>query len=192
MKRYTPKMLMDIEGVIIREAPRLPYHNLFHIFEVTRNCKLYAKLEKLSLRMTHLLQVGGLLHDIVYVNGRKDNEERSVLFAQKLMKQLGYEERDILQVKKLIMATKLPPSPKTLYEKVICDADLTNLGRDNFFEWTERFRRELGVDKKEWYEKLTPQFMAESRFYTHSAQRLLNFTFRKNIRRLRSFRWQEL
>ena len=32
----------------------------------------------------------------------------------------------------MIMATKIPQSPKTLLEQIICDADLDYLGRDDF------------------------------------------------------------
>ena len=41
------------------------------------------------------------------------------------------------------MATKIPQSPKTLAEKIICDADLDYLGRDDFEPISMRLYKEF-------------------------------------------------
>ena len=58
-------------------------------------------------------------------------------------------------VKGLIWATKIPQSPKTKLEKIICDADLDYLGRRDFYQISDQLFKELKLrgllgNKKEW------------------------------------------
>jgi hypothetical protein len=41
------------------------------------------------------------------------------------------------------MATKLPPNPKNLLEKIICDSDLDYLGRSDFIPVSNTLFEEL-------------------------------------------------
>jgi len=48
----------------------------------------------------------------------------------------------------MIMATKIPQSPKNLLEQIICDADLDYLGRERYEENSLLLLQELRLKKK--------------------------------------------
>ncbi|MFZ2718701.1 MAG: dephospho-CoA kinase, partial [Candidatus Absconditicoccaceae bacterium] len=76
-----------------------------------------------------------IFHDIIYLPGASDNEEKSAEFADKYLSNLGYDANFIAQVKHLIMMTKHDQLPQTMDEKIIIDIDLAILGKNkNFYD----------------------------------------------------------
>jgi predicted metal-dependent HD superfamily phosphohydrolase len=163
------KQLEVVKAYAKENMSRLPYHNYRHVKDVVSTCKKLAYFEDVSTHEMHLLLTAAYLHDIVYVVGAKDNEEKSAEEAGRLLPALGYSSRDVGLVQDLIMATKLPTNPKERLEKVICDADLANLGREDFLEANEAVREELGVSKMPWL-KGSLRFVAAHQYYTESGR----------------------
>ena len=48
----------------------------------------------------------------------------------------------------MIMATKMPQSPKNHFEQIICDADLDYLGRNDFEDISSNLLKELEINQK--------------------------------------------
>ncbi len=163
-------------------APTYEYHNYAHLLDVFDVVTKLGEKEKLSNHDVFLLQTAALLHDIVYVKGRKDNEEKSVEFARSFLPGFGYSKEDIDIVCDLILVTNLKMEPKTKLEKIIRDADIDNLRREDFFEKTECLRKEQGVDKNEWYSSYALDFLRNIKFYTTPDYSSGNSVFKKNLR----------
>ena len=89
----------------------------------------------------------------------------------------------------MILATDLAREPKTHIEKILCDADLDNLGREDFFKLDSKLRegrriRGLDVsDDVKWY-KGTLQVMKNHHYYTESQKQLREKEKEKNIEQL--------
>jgi hypothetical protein len=89
----------------------------------------------------------------------------------------------------MILATDLGRKPKTHVEKILCDADLDNLGREDFFKLDGKLRegrriRGLDVsDDEKWY-KGTLGIMKNHQYYTESQQKLREKGKQKNIKAL--------
>ena len=58
-----------------------------------------------------------------------------------------FSEEDIKKVCGMIMATKIPQTPNTLLEQIICDADLDYLGRNDFEPISRNLYKEFIVFK---------------------------------------------
>ena len=84
VKLYEPR-IKELYGIIEPIAPKLPYHNLDHMLDVSNSCCRYAQLENLKSKYTFILKTAGLLHDVVYILGRRDNEERSVEISRNIL-----------------------------------------------------------------------------------------------------------
>ncbi len=178
--------LYEVRCYAARNMKDLPYHNFVHIIDVRNAARTLVKLENLSIYEDFLLETAVYLHDIIYDAGFKNNEERSAEVAQPLLAQLDYSHAEIEQVKQLILATKLPTNPQSKLEAVICDADVDNLGREDFFEKSEAVREELGVkDKKIWYAN-TLKFLQSHQYYTPGAIALRQQGKEKNIQDLKA------
>ena len=68
-------------------------------------------------------------------------------YAQKFLPEYGYSKIQIEKISQLILATKVPQNPKNKLEKIICDADLDYLGREDFIYISDNFFRELKENK---------------------------------------------
>lgn len=74
----------------------------------------------------------------------------------------------------MIMATRLPHSPSSKLEKVLCDADLDYLGRDDFYEVGGRLFQEMkkhGIveTEREW-NLVQKTFLESHRYHTAFSQ----------------------
>jgi len=183
--RETVEMqLLVLKGYSDQNMPKLPYHNSRHADEVASACDRLAYFAGISDDDKFLLKSAAYLHDIIYEVGKKDNEERSAQVAQEVLEIMQYTPGEIETVKGLILATKLPTKPETMLQKIICDADVDNLGTENGLENGEKLRQEFGVkDKGKWLQG-NLQFFKNHRYYTPWERGMRNYGLRLNIRKL--------
>ena len=135
---------------------RLYYHNINHTLDVVSSAKKIAKTENISDYETSILLVSALFHDTGFLFTYKGHEKESVKFAESNLPKFGYSDKDISEISKLILATDVSFQPTTKLEKIICDADLYYLGRNDFSEISNNLFKEWKaynfVDtQKEWY-----------------------------------------
>ena len=137
-----------------------------------------------SYQKRFLLITATLLHDLIVETNCKYNEEKSAKIAEDFISKAGYDSEEINTVCQLILSTKMPTHPGSRIEEIICDADVDNLGREDFFERGEEIRKELGCPKdKNWY-KTQIKFLKNHKYYTKTAKKLRNKGIKKNIEQL--------
>ena len=129
----------------------LPYHNWKHTENVYNAAKLISENadQELSNRQKQNLQLAALFHDLGYLQSPKDHEQISVQLAVDFLKEKGIELEDLEEVKRLILATKLGHKATDELEKIIVDADLSHLGREDYLETTYKY---LGDEISKIYE----------------------------------------
>ena len=160
----------------VKLPPKLLYHGPAHTKDVLAAAERLAALEGVHGDDLLLLKTGALYHDIGYVVRYHFNEPDSVALAQRTLPSFGYTEKQIDVISRIILATQFPHTPKTNLEEIMCDADLDNLGREDFYEKSELLRRELGAQgvaksPRQWYEGLLP-FLEQHRYFTQAARQL--------------------
>lgn len=112
----------------------LQYHNWAHTKQVKNAVTEIANSEpSLTEKDKENLQLGALFHDVAYFEGRENHEVKSAKIARDFLHKQGMEEEQLQQVERIILATKLGTEPTNLIEKIIQDADLSNLGSE-FYE----------------------------------------------------------
>lgn len=114
-------------------SPALTYHGKHHTLDVFAVAERLCAAEKVSEKKTIIVLTAALLHDIGFLRQHKDHEEHSCRIAEEWLPKFGYTEGAIKEICGLIRATKIPQSPKTPLEEILCDADLDYLGRDDFY-----------------------------------------------------------
>ncbi len=183
------------ECVLNLLAKRLPknryYHNPDHTIDVINVSERLAELEGISPedRDFWITKTGALIHDVGHIFTYQGHEEKSAEFAKESLPKYGYTKEQIDIVANMIMATQLPQNPKTLGEEIVCDADLRNLGGDDFFERGKEIRRELeaqGIEMsdKKWYTG-SLDLLEGHRYHTKSARKLGQEGKERNIRELK-------
>lgn len=166
-----------IEKMTNELKPELTYHNLEHTMDVLQAVTNFAQQENVNGRELTMLETAAVFHDSGMLKTYIGHEDASVEIISKHLPDFGYEKEEIDTIAKMIFTTKLPQSASTFLEKILCDADLDYLGREDFFMIAHKLRYEWNVlnirktSLREWYE-LQIMFLENHMFFTNSAKAL--------------------
>ena len=150
----------------------LHYHSVNHTLDVLEATERIAASEGVDESEMLLLQTAGLLHDIGFIHGHKEHEKRGCLMAGEIMPRFGFTLEDVETICALIMATKVPQSPRSHLQKILCDSDLDYLGRDDFYLTGNLLFEELSsrgkvASKTEW-NRLQIKFLSDHQYFTNT------------------------
>jgi predicted metal-dependent HD superfamily phosphohydrolase len=157
--------------------PGLTYHCLGHTRnEVVSAADRLAALEKVSDDDRLLLLTGAYFHDLGFIRQRQDHESIGIQLAEQALPGFGYSEAEIDVIRGIIRATHLPQSPVTLLEKIMADADMDDLGNEDFWIRSKDLRRELDYygskyTDVEWY-TYQLHLMQSHKYFTDSERKL--------------------
>ena len=122
----------------------LYYHGVHHTIDVETQAIRIAQSEKITdQEELFLLKTGCLYHDTGFLFTYHHHEVAGCDLAKKELPAFGLTNKQIDIVCGLIMATKIPQTPLTVLEEIICDADLDYLGRADFFNISHTLFEEL-------------------------------------------------
>lgn len=170
---------------------QLVYHNLQHTEHVNKHAVEISNFYKLSDRDFFIVQCACWFHDVGYMEGREQHENKGAETAAGFLQSLNVDEGSIQEVQGCILATKMPQSPKNLLQQIVCDADLYHLGSEDFKERNKLMRKETiavcnkEIDKNIW--RLGTLQLLESHHY-HTQYCIDKLTARKkeNMRMLKT------
>ena len=193
--KYHLKEFNDLEEKVLnflqKKLPEhLYYHDYRHTIDVVNQAELIGYGEGVSDEQILLLKTAALFHDTGHTISSPGHEELGCDIAREWLTDYNYSEEQINEICNIIMATKMPPDPKTLLQKIICDADLDYLGRTDFIPTSNALFKELeaqGIitDINEW-NKLQIKFLSAHQFYTETSQRLREVNKQSQIERIES------
>ncbi len=151
----------------------LTYHNARHTNNVIEAAEHIAKGQNISGDDLILIKTAALFHDSGFLQHHENHEELSCTFAKKILPEYEYSHQQINSICKMIMATKLPQTPKDHFSEILCDADLFYLGSEDYSANAEKLFKEfnkLGIVKtqQEWDLKQAG-FLEEHHYFTQTA-----------------------
>jgi predicted metal-dependent HD superfamily phosphohydrolase len=159
--------------------PEFVFHSLTHTEEVVEACSYIAENEELNDDDRLALLLAAWFHDTGYDLGvGAGHEDRSIQIATDFLKKHQADERLIGKVTSAIEATRMPQSPVTLLDKIICDADLHHLSTPDFKAKSQLLKQEREwllnreITKKEW-RKNNIQFLESHKYFTTYGQQNL-------------------
>lgn len=164
-------------------------HTLHPTKGVVSSANRIAISENISEHDRELLITAAYFHDTGYIREYDKNEPIAAELAGRILKSIGYEPNEIVKIQKMILSTDLECKPKTHLEKILCDADLDHLGREDFFKLDGKLREEFhteGIDvsdEAKWY-KDTFELVTKHQYYTESQKKLREKGKQKNIKGL--------
>lgn len=155
----------------------LYYHGLPHTLDVLRVATALCKSERVSRQNTKLVKTAALFHDAGFVkNQHTGHEQAGCDIVRAELPQFGYTATDIETICGMIMATKIPQSPSNLLERIICDADLDYLGRNDFYIIGNNLFRELSayhlIDNEQAWNRLQVGFLQAHNYHTSTNKTL--------------------
>jgi HD superfamily phosphodiesterase len=165
------------------------YHNFEHTKEVVESAKEIGKHSGLSDSEIEILLIAAWFHDTGIIEKYNGHEENSIKIAREFLARNNYPSEKIDQISELILVTKMPQQPKNLLEEIICDADLSHIGRKGFNTRSQLLRAEweamLGkkANDIEWL-KNNIEFIASNKFHTKYAKENFDEQRAKNLAKL--------
>jgi len=166
--------------------PELTYHDLWHTeSDVMRAVARFGAIAQLGDDEIRLMEVAAAFHDIGFLKTYQGHERVGVEMVQTTLPDFGFDERQIGLVQGMILATRLPQTPRNFLEEIVVDADLDVLGRDDFFERSKLLRQELALmgtptTWREWQEQQL-QFLKQHTYFTPMARALRDEGKRRHV-----------
>ena len=165
------------------------YHDVRHTLDVIEQSQTIGKLEGISLRELEILKIAALFHDTGFLEVRTGHEQASVDFFQNIggLSTLTLEDCD--SIAGCIRATRMPQNPLNHLERILCDADLDYLGREDFDLIGENLFLEMSAwgemsDRITW-DNLQVKFLEAHSYHTRSNQTRRNMKKEQNLNEVR-------
>ena len=137
------------------------YHSYEHAIDVMQRAIYLSEQENLSVDEIEMMALAGLFHDTGFIVMYDKNEPIWAKIASNYLKSINYDKNKIKLIEQIILATNPDyTNPKNIYEKIIKDADMDNLWRDDFQKKSNDIKKELETVKKikikdpEWHHSL--------------------------------------
>jgi predicted metal-dependent HD superfamily phosphohydrolase len=171
-------------------AGRLIYHNLQHTERVVAAAGKIADHYSLGEKEYTAVIVAAWFHDTGYFVRAAGHEEVSRDYALEFLQQQDGGQELAALVSACIMATRMPQAPHSLPEQILCDADLYNLGTEDFVNTNKLLRKEVEVlrgtkiSKDEWRSN-TIRLLESHHYHTDYARLLLNDKKTENLEALK-------
>lgn len=154
------------------------YHNLSHTLDVIKAIQQIGAHYQLGESDSFIVDAAGWFHDLGYYSSLENHEERGAAMAEDFLLQKEVDRETVAAIKSCILATRLPQSPHTLNEQIVCDADLFHLGTSDFKEKNKRMYAEYeavkGVKiKKSQWRKSTIALFEQHHYHTDYCRKVL-------------------
>ena len=174
---YVQAMEYALDRLRKELPPTLYYHRAWHTeHDVLPAARRLGQLSGLTKTEQGLLEISAAYHDIGQIYISYGHEAISVKIMAEALPRFGFAPSDIERVTGLIMATRMPQSPKNELEQLLADADMDGLGRTDFLDTSKALWREnaaLGRPQS-WVQWLETQmrFLRAHRYFTAPARAL--------------------
>jgi predicted metal-dependent HD superfamily phosphohydrolase len=167
----------------------LQYHNIEHTRRVVKNAELIGNIENVTEDQMFILKAIAWFHDLGYSNCYDGHEDVSMELAKEFLTKLEVDNKIIEEIIQGINATRVPQKATTQIEKIIADADLFDLGTDDYFllseklfdEWNDCIE-ELSKDKL-W--RISLDFLKSHQYFTDYGREVLELKKQENMQSLK-------
>lgn len=169
---------------------QLTYHGLHHTLDVLYITEELCYKEKVTPYHALLLKTAALFHDSGFTISNRNHEELGCKIVRDNLPRFDFSDYEIELICGMIMATKIPQQPKNKLEKIICDADLDYLGREDFYDIGDTLFEELKsyniLQTEEAWNKLQVKFLENHHFWTPTNKKIRTPRKSKYLRELKA------
>lgn len=192
LKRH-PIVRTTLDLLAQKLPQNLSYHSLLHTQDVVSEALQFGIKDNLPRRSLELLAIAAACHDVGFITRTVMNEPLGAAYAREQMEKAGgYTADEIALVERMILDTPIVDTvdgprqvPSTDLSRYLLDADLSNLGRDDFFEKGELLRQELGQEQNI-FRSYAYRLLNAHQWLTSSAQALRQNKKEENLKTLKS------
>ena len=183
IKKYVNYLLIPLEEMY--------YHHYEHALSVMERSLYLGTMEGCDEQEIEMLIIASLFHDTGFVIQYDNNEIFWAKIAKNYLRTMLYPDDKIKIIQNIILATAPATGPTTLLEKIIKDADMDNLWREDFFDISEKLKREretiknIKIKDPEWHHAAL-DVLSKHNFYTQTQVLERNEKLAENTRKLKA------
>lgn len=154
------------------------YHDHYHTERVVKAAEVIGKECGFEGDDIEVLAIAAWFHDTGYKQGCSNHESAGIQIARAFLEKESYPEEKIVKVEGCINATKMPQSPKSPLEEVLCDADLHHLACEDYEKMAAKMHKEVehmkghSIKDEDWNE-MNYQFFKDHEFFTAYGKNVL-------------------
>jgi predicted metal-dependent HD superfamily phosphohydrolase len=171
-------------------SPIFIFHNLTHTQQVVRAADELAAHYQLNDDDHFALMLSSWFHDTGFSTGQaEEHEKESIQISTVFLQNHNVNPEIIQRISSCIQATRMPQSPLSQVEKILCDADLYHLGSNDFRKMNDNLRQEQEAyfkkefSKKEWRQR-NIEFLESHQYFTDYSQQRLEPKKQQTIKEL--------
>ncbi len=169
----------------------LTYHNKAHTDDVLHEAILFGILDGLNEKELERLAVAASWHDVGFIERKNENEELAVKHFEESLKDFPLEYGDDIKI--MIMDTTVHKTDKGFeiimsnpISKYLLDADVSNFGREDFWEKRQQIAEERDVnwediDERREFLQSTLTFIENHNWHSDAAKNYRQEQKAKNI-----------
>ncbi len=160
------------------------YHNLNHTIEVVEASREIGEQSGLTPEEKENLLIAAWFHDTGFIQAYEGHEEKSAEICTNFLSQDGFSQERKNKIAQIILSTKHSNPPNGLLGQILCDADISHIGKKGFNIKSQLLREEwekvLGKKFSDfgWY-KTSIEFVSGYKFMTEYAKK--NFEEQRKI-----------
>jgi predicted metal-dependent HD superfamily phosphohydrolase len=181
-------LVTEIFTRLLSELPStVVYHAYSHSQDVFEEALRFAVIAGLQSRDIELIAIAAAFHDAGFITSSGPNESIAAELAVAGMRRGGYSDKECALVRQMILDTALISSPQGLVQSpstplsgYLLDADLSNLGREDFFQKGELQRQETNSDEVAFW-KATLSLIKAHAWITPVARAMRDTKQRRNV-----------
>lgn len=185
-----------VRELLSKIPKKMFFHNLQHTLDVVEGVLLLGEKNELATSELEIVVLAAWFHDTGFNSKYFGHEKESQNIAFLFLTEEEYDEEKIDLVLQCIESTCVPQYPRNLMQRVLCDADLMHLSKDNYPERLCLLREEWEVVLNNsyldqvWYTE-NLKFLRDHRYYTSYGKRNLSLGVMRNIERLQILALEE-
>jgi predicted metal-dependent HD superfamily phosphohydrolase len=195
LKEYSTPLLLKTKEYVAgfigdNFTEKICYHNIDHTLEVVKASEIIGTNCNVSEKDMETVLIAAWFHDTGYFLGCENHEIASAEIATKFLVEEQVDPKIIEKVVNCILSTEIPQSPKTLLERILCDADLFHLATEYYFDrsdllWLEFTLHNNKMTHEYWLSESQAFFEAHE-FHTHYGKEFLLPMQEKNLALIKS------
>lgn len=177
MNRIVQEAEQYVSELLTQLDDQICYHDLEHTLRVKSAIEELSEAAQLQNDQREILELAALFHDTGFTRTYRGHEQESIRIAKEFLTKKQYPAEKLEQVLACIEVTEVNKMAENKMEMLMKDADLSNLGQPDYFDYLKKLRCEweLILHEKhtdaEWY-RLNHQFLKSHRYFTPMAQAL--------------------
>jgi predicted metal-dependent HD superfamily phosphohydrolase len=171
-------------------SKKLVYHTFRHTTETVKEARILGEMHQLPPEQMEILLLAAWLHDTGYVNTYEGHEENSARIAASFLRAENYPEEKIELIAECITSSRIEDKTTELLANILLDADLANLGKENFEAVAELLRVEWEIFLNRFYTDFEwaqhqLDFLQRHKFRTEAGRQLFEEGRERNIQKQR-------